>query len=372
MSQISFPRQFKTFFVATLKGTIRTPIALFFSFVFPVILIVIFGAISNGNSNSKFEVGLVNSNSTNPQAILVKQTLSKIDSIHLQEGDLNTLKTRIEKPDQSSSGDLVGIIELPEGANTNPINYYSNPTQVQGSSIILQTLSTLADKFTLNRLQLKPAFEVTAKDLFSQNIRYIDFALPGILGFTLLQGMVNGVSYSFLSLRKNKVLKRIFAAPTSILAFLAGSSSARGIFALAQNSVLVVVGFLLYKFGSALTFQSFLEMFVIIIFGIITFLGFGYFIAGLTSKDDQVSIWGTLLTFPQILLAGTFFPVSTLPDWVQAMVKYLPLYNFNTALRYVTLNGYHLLDTPVLTQLGILGLWCIVLYALAAKFFRIS
>ena len=75
-----------------------------------------------------------------------------------------------------------------------------------------------------------------------------------------------------------------------------------------------------------------------------------------------------LITLPQFLLAGTFFPIDRFPSWLQVIAKVLPLTHLNIAMRSVAFEGANLWD--VKTEIGILLLWGVVAYALAIKFFR--
>jgi ABC-2 type transport system permease protein len=59
-----------------------------------------------------------------------------------------------------------------------------------------------------------------------------------------------------------------------------------------------------------------------------------------------------LFGFPQMLLSGTFFPITVFPQWLQDICYFLPLTQFNDAMRkYLKTSPY---DTE---KLGVLGTW---------------
>jgi ABC-2 type transport system permease protein len=67
-------------------------------------------------------------------------------------------------------------------------------------------------------------------------------------------------------------------------------------------------------------------------------------------------------------LAGTFFSIDAFPSWLQPICRVLPLTHLNDAMRKVAFEGAHLIDCG--KQLGILGIWMVIAYAMAIKFFK--
>ena len=109
-------------------------------------------------------------------------------------------------------------------------------------------------------------------------------------------------------------------------------------------------------------------MMVLSFFGLLVFMGFGFIVSGLATSESTIPPFANLVTLPQFLLAGTFFPVENFPVWLQPLCKILPLTHLNQAMRNVAFEGAHLTDCG--PQLQYLLLWGIVLYAVAIKVFR--
>jgi ABC-2 type transport system permease protein len=109
-------------------------------------------------------------------------------------------------------------------------------------------------------------------------------------------------------------------------------------------------------------------MFVLSVIGLVSFLGFGLFIAGIANDENAAAPLANLITLPQFLVAGTFFPVDTLPSWIQPVIKLLPLTFLNTAMRKITVEG-HFLDQMVWELAG-LAIWAAIAYIAAARTFR--
>jgi ABC-2 type transport system permease protein len=160
----------------------------------------------------------------------------------------------------------------------------------------------------------------------------------------------------------------MFATPTQPLTILLAQGTSRLFVSLAQTSMVIILGVLAFKFYLPHGFTTFLEIILLSMLGLIAFLGFGYLIAGLSNNEDSASPLTNLVSLPQFLLSGTFFPTDALPKWVQPIANNLPLSYFNQAIRKITTEGGTLNEAwPYMVGLLI---WGAVMYILAAKTFK--
>ena len=160
----------------------------------------------------------------------------------------------------------------------------------------------------------------------------------------------------------------MFATPTKPLTILLGQWTSRLAIALVQTLLILAMGVLVFKFYLPHGFMTFIELMIISAIGLIAFLGFGYFFAGLANDENSAGPMVNLVTLPQFLLSGTFFPTDSFPTWLQPIANNLPLSYFNQAIRKITTEGGSLADTtPYLVGLII---WGVVMYILAARTFR--
>ena len=109
-------------------------------------------------------------------------------------------------------------------------------------------------------------------------------------------------------------------------------------------------------------------MIVLSFIGLLVFMGFGFVVSGLATSDSSIPPFANLITLPQFLLAGTFFPIDRFPSWLQVIANVLPLTHLNTAMRSVAFEGANLWNVRI--EIGILLLWGIIGYAIAIKVFR--
>ncbi len=344
-----------------MRAQTRNMATFFFGFLFPVVFISIFGLI--GNSATQVNIGVPNNTDINNPIIT---TLKKISIVKLTFAK----KSYLDKQISLGKIDAQLVVER----STNLANYkvmvLTGNANIQNEQIVRTIVTEVVDKTNLalsgvsNNLPIDLTFMTTS----SRQQRYIDFALPGMIGFSLLSTAIFGTVFGLIFLKKTLVIKRMFATPMHPLIFLTAQGTSRLIIVLIQTVLILLIGVFVFKFYLPNGLITFLELILLSIFGLIAFLGFGYFMAGLTNDENAANPMINLVTLPQFLLSGTFFPISSLPNWLTPIANNLPLSYFNTAIRNITTNAEPFSSTfPYLLGLFI---WSAVMYILAAKTFK--
>jgi ABC-2 type transport system permease protein len=196
----------------------------------------------------------------------------------------------------------------------------------------------------------------------------IDFFLPGMIGFSLIGSAVFGVAFLFYSLRETLVLKRMYSTPIKREYIILGESLSKVIFQLMTVVVLIAFGYYFYHFYLSHGIFTFIDMLFLCFLALLVFMGFGFFISGISKNQNVIPIYANLFMFPQYFLSGTFFSKSALPDFMQPFIKFLPLTAVNDAMRNVAFEGASL--ASCWQQILILVGWGIIIYAITARFFR--
>jgi len=366
MKQYSQVRAMLAITRGSLRAIFRSPSAVIFSFVFPLIFILVFGFIGGGGITVK--VALANLADTNN--VLIKNGLLKNPSIRLITG-LSKENARSEV----GKGNIAAIIEIDSTPVGNGFYQYSFNTTTSSASIdrfpILQSQLSEVIRRADERAfpdRITVAKIVRKKDIPGREYKTIDFILPGQLGFSLLSAGVFGVAFMFFSLRNTLVLKRFFATPINRTFIVLGEGLSRVLFSLITAVVIIIIGRLFFGFTLVHGVQTFLEMMVLSFIGLLVFMGFGFIVSGLAKSDSSIPPFANLITLPQFLLGGTFFSIEAFPKWLQPISRALPLTHLNTAMRSVAFEGLNLWD--VKNEIGILLLWGVVAYAIAIKVFR--
>jgi ABC-2 type transport system permease protein len=349
---------------ASFKAMLRSPSAVVFTIGFPLIFVLVFGFI--GNSAFSVRIGVAETcNTNNP----IYQALVKTKVVKLVTGE-----SREEMLEDLKKGRLTSIIDISadSGAHATAGYHVQLYTSSAGADKIQMFRSVLRDIISKVNEQVYPGnpsiATVHTTEVAGRIYREIDFILPGMLGFSLLSTGVFGTAFLFFSLRQTLVLKRFFATPVRRFNILLGEALARLVFQLLGAIFLLVIGYYCFRFTLIHGFETVLEMLVLSAFGLIIFMGFGFIISGISRSESSIPPIANVVTLPQFLLAGTFFPIDVFPPWLQPLCKILPLTYLNDALRKVAFEGYRLWQLP--KELLILAVWGLVVYAVAIKVFR--
>ncbi len=341
---------------ANLKMTVRNRQALFWNLAFPLIFILIFGAVFDNNEGVSFDVGVVGPDSAYKAAVVEALESSGAFDVHqgVEADEMDALK-------DSDRAYVLVFSDQPTGAASAPVQIYYDQTQgpnaQTGLNILDQILNGVAGQ--------ESVAQITTRPIESLDIKYIDFFVPGIIAMSLMNSGVIGLSTAFVTYREKGILRRIKVTPFSLPKFITARMVTMLIVAVAQSLVLIGAGKLIY----GLTFRGnpFLIL-VTIIIGSIAFLSIGFAISSFARNAETAASYANLITFPMLFLAGTFFPIDSLPAWLQGLTRILPLRYLIDALREPIMRGNGISDTwpDLLVLLAVAA----VFMTLAVRFFK--
>lgn len=350
---------------AALLSMLRSPSSIMFSIGFPLVFILVFGFMG-GNGRVSLDVAFAaHADTVNP----VYLAISNAPGIKVENENTETDRENLSK------GRITAILDIQKNS-ANPAQYNVkiqtsqavNPANIQ----VLQTLIN-AQIARLNA-QLFPDAKTIARidpkveQIPGRTYRMIDFILPGMLGFSLLSAGIFGVAFLFFNLRQQLVLKRFFATPISKTYIVLGEALSRVLFQMMTAVIIIVVGVLAFKFTLVHGFTTFLEIMLLSFFALIIFMGCGFIVSSVAKTESTIPAFSNLFTMPQFLLAGTFFPIDSFPKWLQTFCNLLPLTHFNHAMRHISFEGGDFM--AIWPDLLNLGIWGIIVYAIAIRTFR--
>jgi len=218
---------------------------------------------------------------------------------------------------------------------------------------------------------MKRQAELVKTELRESTVREsqtIDFILPGLLAFSLLASAVFGTAFVFFNLRQTLVLKRFFATPVRKEIIVVSEGIARMIFQLLSVVVIISIGYFFFDFTLYKGWLTFIDMTLICALCIMVFMGFGFIVSSIAKNDSSIPIIANLIVMPQMLLAGTFFPIEVFPKWLQLFCKLLPLSFLNDALRKISFYGAGFWE--IRYDILALVIWGIIIYTVTIKIFK--
>jgi ABC-2 type transport system permease protein len=335
--------------IARFREFYREPAAVFWVYVFPLLLAVALGVAFRDKPIEKITV-TIRTDVGSPEAVAtLKEKLGQDERMIVREaaGD------EWVRPLGSGKTDLV-IAPMSNGE----YELWDEPNR-PGSVLARHAVESMLYKPATGGPQLSP------RHLDETGNRYIDFLLPGLLGMNLMGGGLFGVGFVLADMRIRKLLKRFLATPMKRRDFLVSVMLSRMIFTVPEVLVLLLFGWLVFGVKNQ---GSLAALVFLIVFGAASFSGLGLLIASRAKTIETVSGLMNLVMLPMWLLSGVFFSAERFPDFMQPFIKMLPLTAMNDALRGVMLDGKSLLELG--QELLVLGIWGALSFAVALRIFR--
>ena len=363
MAKYSNIRAMRALVKASLQAIFKSPSAIFFAFAFPLIFIMVFGAMGGGQGFSIRVAAAPGSDTTN----MLYAVLHQVPILKWTAKDTAGINKMLKE------GDIVATLDIrkqPEGAKPQ----YKIILNAASSEIdkAQQLKNILADIVLQQDDEVRKRQDELIKiDMHVAEVRdykTIDFILPGQLSFSLLASGVFGTAFVFFNLRQTLVLKRYFATPVRKEIIVISEGIARMLFQLLSVVIIIALGYFLFGFTLSNGWVTFLEMFIICAMSILIFMGFGFIVSSVTKSDASIPIMSNMIVMPQMLLSGTFFSIDNFPKWMQPFCKALPLSYLNDALRKISFDGagFWMVRGDIIALL----VWGVLIYGVAIKTFK--
>ncbi len=366
-------KRFLKFLGASLKMTCREKVALFWMFLFPVLLMLLLGSVFGRSGNANISLGVADLDNSAVTGAIVS-SLRKIEAFDVTTGREGDLKRKL------SDGRLNAVLVLDRGfeaslENQRPgsatiyVDKSSMTVSEVAGSVLRQVMGKIAvgmaRRFAPNVIGPDDIVKVTEKAVTSSDLRYVDFIVPGILAMTLMTSGLLGLSLSFVQYREKGILRRVKVSPLPLSRFLGSEIASALIMSLVQAALLLLVGWAVFRVR--IHGNWFFIVFVVIL-GSAAFLALGFLVASVAKTLKTAEMASNAIAFPMMFLSGVFFPLSIMPPFLAVIARCLPLYYLGDALRKVMVQGKGpgdiWLDTIILAGMGL------ACFAAAVKLFR--
>ena len=343
-----------------LKIFLRDRQSIFFSLFFPIIFMTVFGFV-NSNEIEPIPIGVIN-DSPNPVAIEFIQELIDNPIFTVTVGFEDRLRPQLEEGEQTL------VLIIPDDFDTSNSNtqlrLLVDASHVRQLGLIMPVLEESLIEIEREIRDIEPMFALIVEDVQARSQSYLDFLLPGLLAFTLMQLSIAGSGFNIVEYRRKGILKRLFVTPIQPTDFIAAIVMARMTIVLVQLSVLIA--FALFVLDVRIV-GSLINFYLLIILGTFIFLCLGFCLGSIAKTQQAVMAVGNIVIFPQVFLSGVFYPIESMPELIQPIAYVLPLSFISTGMREIAINGASLLSiTPSL--LGI-AVWFVLAFVLATKLF---
>ncbi|MBC7868664.1 ABC transporter permease [Candidatus Saccharibacteria bacterium] len=346
----------------------RDKTALFFTFLFPLLFLFVFGSLNSSNSDISFKVALFNrSDSSFAKDFVNKSQSDKTLKVNKDVTDFNTARELMGR------GEIDSIIELPKefgvpnnnGVPSGKMIVYYQEASPQSGKTIAAVMEGVLDGINKSLGQPEPPLGVTQKSTATSNLSPFDYVFSGLLGFTLLSLGIFGLANSMPAEKKTGAFKRLRASPITAAQLIFANMLHYLLIGLISVVLMIAVALLVFDFnmrGDWLTLATF------VIIGIILMFGFGLAIGGWAKNENQSAALSNIISFPMMFLSGTFFPRFLMPSWLQDITAFLPLTPIIDGMRQIITESKTLFDLG--PELGLIGIWIVIIYFIAIRVFR--
>ena len=324
---------------------IREPEAVFWTFIFPILLAAGLGIAFRQRGPDKISVGVICSTSVSEalkkDSTLIVKTLDDSSGARaLRTGKIALLVVPTSKPDS--------------------VRYVYD--RGRSDAMTARVVVDRAVQMAAGRVDL-----VSTADSYitEKGSRYIDFLIPGLLGMNLMGSSIWGLGFAIVTARSKKLLKRLMATPMSRVQYLLSFLASRLVFLILE--IVTLLGFGHLAFGVPLR-GSLGTLLLICFLGAISFGGLGLLSASRARTTEAVSGIMNFIMLPMWIFSGVFFSSENFPNAVQPFIKALPLTALNDALRANMLEGASF--AAVSPQLLIILVWGVLTFLAALKLFR--
>jgi len=357
-----------TFARIDIKRLFRDKMAMFFTFVFPLLFLFIFGGIFGRSGSVSFNVVLINQSNSKVATSFVaeakKDTILKVN---------NTLKTIAEADEKMARGEIDATIILPtdfgqigeKGFPTGQAIVRYNKNSEQAATTLASVLGSMFDSINAQFVSLDKPFTVKTQSNAKQGLTQFDYVFAGLLGFSLMSLGIFGPSNAFPRLKERGVLRRYHTTTLKVWQYFIGNVMSNIVVGLMSVAAMFAVGLTVFHLSMR---GSWPLLVALIVVSATMLFGIGLAIGGWAKNERQAAPLTQIVTMPMMFLSGSFFARYLMPLWLQHMTAYLPLTPVIDASRLIITEGKTFVD--LLPQFGIIAGWCIIIYFIAFRIFR--
>jgi ABC-2 type transport system permease protein len=347
---------FRSLSKAMVLGLARDKLAVFFMLLFPLMFLLLFGALFRGDTTPQVRIAQVGAvevldgiqgaalaelqdvldveRTGDREAALAEVRSGTVDAA-LREED-GELELRYSAADQVRAGTVHGVIDslvqqANQAASGQPVKYRMNTARVEDEST-----------------------------------KAIQFLTPGLLGWAIAMGAAFMSSFTLVHWRKKRILRRLWLAPVGPGTVIGARIGVSLALAFVQTAIFVLVALIPY-YGLRLTGYWWLSL-PLVACGTLAFMSIGLLIGSWARTEEAANGALQAVVLPMAFLSGSFFPTDNLPGWLQRVTDVLPLKHLNEAMMAVLSRDGGWSDAW--PAMGILLAFTVVLTAIASRLFR--
>jgi len=381
-------------FTALFKNWFRSKTGVFFSLLFPMMLLIIFSTVFGGQGSAEYNIYVQNNDVMDGEPTNISEafidSMESTDTFNIKRLDRDVNVTKYQK---ENSFETYRALVIPEGFQEKALNksmsvragvMYDTLTRIedmsddqinesekenltkgissvekwknetkdiesaqillltsegdQAAPIIKGVTYSVADTFNSKMIGVEDStVEINSESIEKRDLGAADYYLPGyIAAFVMTNGII-GVTSNVSEFKRNGTLKRLAATPLKKRDWILSNILQQAVLAFILTAVMILLGVILF---GVQVYPGPIAM-IMILLGSIAFSSVGMVMGGIIKDVEAASGAGNAIAFPMMFLSGAFWPIENMPEYLQTVAKVLPLYYFHQGLRNIMI-----LDNP--------------------------
>ncbi len=346
--------------ICRFREFIRQPEAVFWTYGFPLIMILSLGLAFRSSGPAPVIIDVVEiAEGENANTDVAKQTVDRLK--HASKNEVRLLQGSEANESfwqRRLQTGKTNLVVLPKADGS--YQFWFEPQRSESVLAKVVAESQLAKLAASTNMPL-----ITEHQLEAVGSRYIDFLVPGMMAMNIMGGGLWGIGFLIVDARIRKLLKRLLATPIKRRDYLLSLMAMRLGFGICEMSAILLFSYLVFGVSCR---GNFLELVVTALIGGATFAGVGMLLASRAQTSEAISGLMNLVVLPMWIFGGVFFSYERFPEYVQWMLKALPFVCLVDCLREIMLEGNSILN--LWQPLLILSTWGIVCFVVAIRIFR--
>jgi len=344
-----------------LRSFYREKSAMFFTFAFPVILVLVFGTIFTTPEHLNFELPVQDLSGTASSAKLL-EALAADPTFTIAQVPTDVDATRYARERKHN---LLLVIPrdfaapprqpLDPGGGAVSLTYVYDPSSTSVTTKI-QLLEMMVAAVNQKLTGAPPHFKLVPASILPERYRFIEFFVPGIIAMAIMTSCLSNALNMNAELRQKGILRKLSTTPLTRADWLVSSILYQLVLSIVSTAAILLVSYAV--FDVRLHVGAWLPLIVVV--EVIAFAGIGMLLTPFAKEAESASAVANAFLFPMMFLSGTFFPVEMMPDFLQSFAKLLPLYYVNEALRAAMIFAD---DAATLQNVGVTAAFAAIAFA---------
>lgn len=302
---------------------LRDKATVFFTFLFPLIFILIFGFVMGDVDAPSVKLGLLETSASSDADLRYVLTESGIDTI--TEFDVDSALTAAVTDRAVDFGLIWYGTEL---------EFLYHPNRVQENYTFEQIALGITDAFNLRRQGLESVLPVESIHVGSEaSTRWFNLMVPGIVAFSILASGLFAVSGHLTAMKERKTLDRMIVTPMAPVALLGAIAVVRLVVVYISTLVTLLVSVAIFDLSFSFDWFAYSALVGCATLGM---MGLGTVIALIVRKPSSAGNVANVLAMVMMFLSGIYFPIEFMPGFLRALSRGLPLTYLAEGMRFVT------------------------------------